>query len=105
MPPLTRMISPVTAVFAGEPRNTMVGTTSSLVSSRPIGDIFAASSRNAAGRIAAAPWTDIAAHAGYYDQAHMIAEFHELIGATPTSFLKHGVNRALRWASPDCRTL
>jgi AraC-like DNA-binding protein len=56
-------------------------------------------------RAHASHWTDIAAQAGYYDQAHMIAEFHELIGATPTAFMKHGVDRALRWASPECRAL
>jgi AraC-like DNA-binding protein len=51
------------------------------------------------------PWTEIAAHAGYYDQAHMIAEFHALIGATPTAFMEHAADRAMRWASPDCRTM
>lgn len=59
----------------------------------------------AAARPRQSHWTDIAAQAGYYDQAHMIAEFHELIGATPTAFMRHAVDRALRWASPACRAL
>ena len=33
-------------------------------------------------------WVHIAADAGYYDQAHLIAEFRELIGLTPVSFQK-----------------
>ena len=33
-------------------------------------------------------WVRIASDAGYYDQAHLIAEFRELIGLTPGAFLK-----------------
>ena len=45
IPPLARIASPVTAVFISEQRNTMVGTTSSGVSSRRIGDVLAICSR------------------------------------------------------------
>jgi hypothetical protein len=31
-----------------------------------------------------APWAEVALDAGYYDQAHMIAEFRALTGQTPT---------------------
>ncbi len=33
-------------------------------------------------------WGHIAASAGYYDQAHLIANFRELVGLTPGAFLK-----------------
>lgn len=33
-------------------------------------------------------WVRIAADAGYYDQAHLIADFRELVGLTPGAFLK-----------------
>ena len=33
-------------------------------------------------------WASIAADAGYYDQAHLIADFRELVGLTPGAFLK-----------------
>jgi len=33
-------------------------------------------------------WTRIAADAGYYDQAHLIGDFRELVGLTPGAFLK-----------------
>ena len=36
-------------------------------------------------------WADLALEHGYYDQSHLIAEFRELAGATPTSF--HFSNR------------
>jgi hypothetical protein len=32
-------------------------------------------------------WSDIAVGAGYYDQAHLIADFHSIAGATPREFL------------------
>jgi AraC-like DNA-binding protein len=34
-----------------------------------------------------ASWASIAVAAGYYDQAHLIAEFHAIAGATPRAFL------------------
>jgi len=36
-------------------------------------------------------WADIAAHHGYYDQAHLTAEFRQLAGTTPGTF--HFSNR------------
>ncbi|WP_338261841.1 helix-turn-helix domain-containing protein [Corallococcus caeni] len=33
-------------------------------------------------------WRRIAVDAGYYDQAHLIADFRELVGLTPGAFLK-----------------
>ena len=33
-------------------------------------------------------WVRIAADAGYYDQAHLIADFRELVGLTPGAFVK-----------------
>ncbi|WP_394830152.1 helix-turn-helix transcriptional regulator [Pendulispora rubella] len=33
-------------------------------------------------------WARIAADSGYYDQAHLIADFRELVGLTPGAFLK-----------------
>ena len=38
-------------------------------------------------RSGAPRWADAALEAGYYDQAHMIADFHELSGQAPTEFL------------------
>jgi AraC-like DNA-binding protein len=32
-------------------------------------------------------WADVAAEAGYYDQAHLIAEFHAIAHVTPREFL------------------
>ena len=43
----------------------------------------------AAGRHSvASAWTDIAAEAGYYDQAHLIKDFHSIAGSTPREFLE-----------------
>jgi AraC-like DNA-binding protein len=33
-------------------------------------------------------WARIAADAGYYDQAHLIADFRQLVGLTPGAFFK-----------------
>lgn len=41
-------------------------------------------------------WVRIAADAGYYDQSHLIADFRELIGLTPGTFLKRAGGRGLR---------
>ncbi|HET9960389.1 MAG TPA: helix-turn-helix transcriptional regulator [Polyangiaceae bacterium] len=35
----------------------------------------------------------IAADAGYYDQAHLARDFRELLGVTPSSYVKHGLAR------------
>src|SRR5258708_8290071 len=35
-------------------------------------------------------WGQIAADAGYYDQAHLISDFRELVGLTPGAFVKRG---------------
>jgi AraC-like DNA-binding protein len=42
-------------------------------------------------------WARIAAEAGYYDQAHLIADFRDLIGLTPGAFMKQ---RARAWLAP-----
>ncbi|WP_437911899.1 AraC family transcriptional regulator [Sorangium sp. So ce302] len=41
-------------------------------------------------------WARIAKGAGYYDQAHLITDFQELVGVTPSAFLRHAAKRALR---------
>jgi AraC-like DNA-binding protein len=38
--------------------------------------------------VGAPDWADIAAGAGYYDQAHLIRECHGFTGMTPTAFLR-----------------
>jgi AraC-like DNA-binding protein len=48
---------------------------------------------NAAREDPGAEWGRIAADAGYYDQAHLIAEFHDLAGATPRALLDELRNR------------
>jgi AraC-like DNA-binding protein len=39
-------------------------------------------------------WGRIAADAGYYDQAHLISDFRDLVGLTPGAFLKRAGDRA-----------
>ena len=40
-------------------------------------------------------WARIAADAGYYDQAHLIADFRQLVGLTPGAFQKRGAARVV----------
>jgi hypothetical protein len=40
-------------------------------------------------RFAARSWTDVAHQFGYYDQMHMVHDFGELTGGTPTETLTH----------------
>lgn len=37
----------------------------------------------------AATWSSMAMHAGYYDQAHLIRDFHQLVGTSPTELDLH----------------
>ncbi|WP_437822026.1 helix-turn-helix domain-containing protein [Sorangium sp. So ce1078] len=46
-------------------------------------------------------WVRIAVDAGYYDQAHLIADFRELVGLTPGAFLKRAVDRGVRFGSGE----
>lgn len=42
------------------------------------------------------PWADLAAAAGYHDQAHLIREFAELSGETPAAYLRDDLVRFLQ---------
>ena len=44
-------------------------------------------------------WARIATEAGYYDQAHLIADFRQLVGLTPGAFLKRARDRGARFAA------
>lgn len=46
-------------------------------------------------------WARIAVDAGYYDQSHLIADFRQLLGLTPSAFLKRASDRRARLASQD----
>lgn len=37
-------------------------------------------------------WCRIAVAAGYYDQSHLIADFHDLVGLTPSAFMKRATD-------------
>jgi len=48
-----------------------------------------------------ADWGRIAADAGYYDQAHLIGDFRELIGLTPGAFIRRA-GRCVSACNPPC---
>ena len=50
-----------------------------------------------------ARWTDIAAMCNFYDQAHLVREFHSLAGMSPTSYMQQktaGHANCLPWIPP-----
>jgi AraC-like DNA-binding protein len=49
-------------------------------------------------------WVRIAADAGYYDQAHLIADFRALVGLTPGAFVKRAGDRDLPLSADLCVT-
>jgi AraC-like DNA-binding protein len=46
-------------------------------------------------------WACVAADAGYYDQAHLIADFRQLVGLAPGAFLKRTGGVGMRFASKN----
>ena len=44
---------------------------------------------------ASSDWARIAVDAGYYDQAHLISDFKELVGLTPSAFVKRACGDTL----------
>jgi AraC-like DNA-binding protein len=46
-------------------------------------------------------WARIAADAGYYDQAHLIADFRDLVGLTPAAFLRRTDDSEVRLGSAE----
>jgi AraC-like DNA-binding protein len=45
-------------------------------------------------------WDAIAADSGYADQAHLIRDFHQCTGASPTAFLAHPQTHTARPPQP-----
>jgi methylphosphotriester-DNA--protein-cysteine methyltransferase len=43
--------------------------------------------RRVAAKAGTESWARLAADHGFYDQAHLVAEFRELLGVTPRAFL------------------
>jgi AraC-like DNA-binding protein len=48
-------------------------------------------------------WSDLAADAGFYDQAHMIADFKDLLNSTPRAFLAGGSSRSSFLEAPEAK--
>jgi hypothetical protein len=49
-------------------------------------------------------WAGVAPTLGFYDQAHLINEFHEFAGASPVRFFRHDVDgRTEKSSIPDGR--
>lgn len=45
-------------------------------------------------------WADVAAGAGYHDQSHLVHEFHDLMGVTPTAWLDEEGRNLQGWRRP-----
>jgi AraC-like DNA-binding protein len=43
------------------------------------------------------PWTRLCLEAGYYDQSHCIAEFHEMAGVAPSRYMQEIAGLPERW--------
>ena len=46
-------------------------------------------------------WTELALDCGYYDQAHLIREFGEFAGRTPTEFVRQSLPLMVAWSEDD----
>jgi AraC-like DNA-binding protein len=44
-------------------------------------------------------WADVALEHGFYDQAHLVREFQDLCGCTPTTFRRRAISRSSKTAS------
>jgi AraC-like DNA-binding protein len=49
------------------------------------------------------PWADLAAAAGFYDQSHLIGEWKDLVGLTPSEFLIESAGRFTFLQDSDSR--
>lgn len=55
-------------------------------------------------RDASAGWAQIAAGAGFFDQAHLTAEFREFLGVTPAGFRREGFRASRAHALTACQS-
>jgi AraC-like DNA-binding protein len=46
----------------------------------------------AIGNATVVDWASVAAHHGYYDQSHLVDEFRDLVGVTPSTYLRQRID-------------